>query len=132
MENKAVAKGTFEVEITPESERQSGDITFGTYGITKKFQGSLEATSSFAMYTAGTNNGAGVYVAIEQVNGRLDGKTGTFLLVHTGTRTKNSQHVTVSVAPECSTGELVGLEGTMSITIVDGKHWYEFEYAFTS
>src|ERR1017187_575856 len=34
----------------------------------------------------------------------------------------------VSVVPDSGTGELVGLTGTMTITIADGKHSYDFEY----
>jgi hypothetical protein len=32
------------------------------------------------------------------------------------------------VVPDSATGELVGLTGTMTITIADGKHSYDFEY----
>jgi hypothetical protein len=30
--------------------------------------------------------------------------------------------------PDSGTGDLVGLAGKMTINIVDGKHFYEFEY----
>lgn len=35
----------------------------------------------------------------------------------------------VTVIPDSSTGELVGLSGTLAIIIVDKKHSYEFDYA---
>lgn len=34
-----------------------------------------------------------------------------------------------TVVPGSGTGELAGLSGTMAIDIVDGEHFYEFEYA---
>lgn len=34
----------------------------------------------------------------------------------------------VTGRPDSGTGQLVGLSGTMTIKIVDGKHFYEFEY----
>jgi hypothetical protein len=37
--------------------------------------------------------------------------------------------LTISVVPDSGTGELAGIAGTMSITIADGKHSYDFEYA---
>ncbi|HYL73588.1 MAG TPA: DUF3224 domain-containing protein [Bryobacteraceae bacterium] len=30
--------------------------------------------------------------------------------------------------PDSGTGELAGIAGKMNINIVDGKHFYEFEY----
>jgi len=32
------------------------------------------------------------------------------------------------VVPDSGSGELVGLAGKMEIKIVEGKHFYEFEY----
>jgi Protein of unknown function (DUF3224) len=34
----------------------------------------------------------------------------------------------VTVVPDSGTGQLVGLAGTMEITIADGKHSYDSEY----
>jgi hypothetical protein len=61
--------------------------------------GGLIATSKVNMLSAGADNGSGAYVAIEQVDGTLDGKRGTFVLMHNGTRTKTSQQLIVSVFP---------------------------------
>ena len=37
-------------------------------------------------------------------------------------------NTSVTVVPDSGTGELIGLAGKMTINIVDGKHFYEFEY----
>jgi hypothetical protein len=36
--------------------------------------------------------------------------------------------LSVTVVPDSGTGELVGLTGNFDIKIVDGKHFYEFQY----
>ncbi len=51
------------------------------------------------------------------------------MLHHTGTMARGAQHLTIAVVPDSGTDALSGLSGTMSITNVEGKHSYEFEYA---
>jgi hypothetical protein len=72
--------------------------------------------------------GSAGYVAIERVSGRLGGRTGTFVLQHSGTMTRGEQQLSITVVPDSGTGQLAGLTGKMSITIADGKHSYDFEY----
>jgi hypothetical protein len=97
--------------------------------IDKQFQGNLEAASYGQMLTAVTGvKGSAGYVAIEQVTGSLHGRSGAFVLQHSGTMTRGAPQLTVSVVPDSGTGELLGLTGTMTITIADGKHSYDFEY----
>jgi hypothetical protein len=38
--------------------------------------------------------------------------------------------LSVMVVPDSGTGELTGLVGTLSINIVEGKHFYDFIYSF--
>ena len=33
------------------------------------------------------------------------------------------------VVPDSGTGELAGISGTLIITIIEGKHFYEFDYS---
>jgi hypothetical protein len=58
----------------------------------------------------------------------LKGRTGTFVLQHSGTMTRGTPHLTITVVPDSGTGQLEGLSGTMTIEIADGKHSYSFEY----
>ena len=122
------AKGSFTVSVKPEYQNKLNGFTYGRYAVEKTFQGELEGASKFNMYTAGTDNGAGAYVAIETITGTLNGKSGTFLLMHAATRTPASQQLSITVIPGCSTGELAGLEGKFTINIVDKQHFYVFEY----
>jgi hypothetical protein len=73
--------------------------------------------------------GSGGYVAMERVTGTLKGRTGSFVLQHSGTMTRGAPQLSVTVVPDSGTGQLEGLTGTMTIKIDAGKHSYEFEYA---
>jgi Protein of unknown function (DUF3224) len=107
-----------------------GDARLGRLSIDKQFQGELEATSKGEMLTAGTPvKGSAGYVAIELVTGKLHGRSGSFILQHTGTMDKGRPSLTVTVVPDSGTEELKGLSGKMAIDIADGKHSYEFEYS---
>jgi hypothetical protein len=127
----AHATGTFEVKMTPQAvENATDDASLARYQFDKKFQGGLEGTSKGQMLSAGgPPKGSGGYVAIEKVSGTLDGRTGTFVLQHSGTMTRGATQLTITVVPDSGTGQLAGLTGKMNIIITDGKHSYEFEYS---
>lgn len=126
------ANGTFEVKLTPQpADGEAPPV--GRMSIDKQFHGDLEATSKGQMLTAvtGVKSSAG-YVAIEQVTGSLHGRSGAFVLQHSGTMTRGAPQQLVSVVPDSGTGELAGLAGTMTISIADGKHSYDFEYTLAA
>jgi len=127
------ASGTFEVTPTPQGQNdQSGNSALSRRSIDKTFHGDLEATSTGEMLAAATAvKGSAGYVAIEQVTGALVGRSGSFTLQHSGTMDRGAQQLSVSVVPDSGIGQLAGLSGTMMITIVDGKHFYDFEYTLT-
>jgi len=68
------------------------------------------------------------YVAIERVTGTLHGRHGSFVLQHSGSMSAGAQQLTIGVVPDSGTGELRGLQGTLVVTIADGKHSYAFTY----
>lgn len=124
------ARGRFDVKVNPQlPEENVGDPSVGRMSLDKQFHGDLEATSKGQMLAAGTDvEGSAGYVAIERVIGTLNGRAGTFALQHSGTMTRGVPQLTISVVPDSGTGQLVGLAGRMTISIVDGEHSYEFEY----
>ena len=120
------ASGTFEVKLTPQAEEAS----LGRLSIDKQFHGDLEATSKGQMLTAGTAvKGSAGYVAIERVSGTLQGRSGSFVLQHSGTMTRGVPQLTITVVPDSGTAQLAGLSGKMAINVADGKHSYAFDYA---
>jgi hypothetical protein len=126
------ASGSFEVQITPQAHDQAEGSALGRMAIDKQFLGDIVGIGKGEMLTAGTDAGSAVYVAIERVTGTLHGHAGTFVLLHNGAMTRDSQHLTITVVPDSGTGQLVGLSGSLVINIVDGKHLYDFEYSLAS
>jgi hypothetical protein len=126
---KTHASGTFEVKMTAQSPNEGAAEAIGKFLLAKQFHGDLEGTSKGEMLAVSTAvPGSAGYVAMEQVTGRLSGRTGTFALQHTGIMTRGAPQLSVTVVPDSGTGELLGLSGKMDIKITDGKHFYEFEY----
>ncbi len=121
------ASGTFDVKLTPQ-ETQDKAAAIGRMSIDKQFHGDLEATSKGEMLASSESNGSAAYVALERVTGTVSGRSGSFVLMHNGTMTRDVQELSVSVVPGSATGQLEGLAGKMTINIVDKKHLYEFEY----
>ena len=128
-------KGQFSVKLQP----------LDTYGVSKAgnklarmsidktFQGPLSGTSQGDMLSAMTSKqGSAGYVAIELVTGEIEGKAGSFCLQHFGLMSNGEQSLTLCVVPDSGTGELEGLSGTMEINIIDGEHYYAFDYQLTN
>ena len=123
------ASGTFEVKMTPRAPDEGASVV-GRFSLEKFFHGDLEGTSSGEMLAISSAvAGSAGYVAMEKITGTLNGRSGTFALQHTGTMTRGAPNLSVTVVPDSGTGELVGLTGGLDIKVVDGKHFYDFEYA---
>lgn len=123
-------KGEFEVKLNPQDGYAQGNegIKLSRMTLDKTFHGDLDAKSKGEMLSAMTPVGSAGYVAIEQVQGTLKGKKGSFVLQHFGTINNGNERLILEVVPDSATGEIKGLSGTMAIIIEDGKHYYEFEY----
>jgi hypothetical protein len=125
------AMGSFEVSLQPLSNADiSADVLLGRMLLTKKFSGDLRASARGQMLSAGTaTRGSAGYVAIDQVTGELDGRKGSFLLQHSGSMNRGVPTLSIMVVPDSGTDELAGITGTLSINIIDGKHFYDFIYS---
>lgn len=124
------ASGTFEVNMTPQQNPEE-HAAIGRMLIDKQFHGDLEASSKGQMlaYRTAVESSAG-YVAMEQVEGMLNGRYGTFVLQHSGTMNRGESHLSLTVVPDSGTSDLAGLAGEMEIIIEDGQHAYRFAYTF--
>jgi len=120
------ARGAFDVKLVPAADKV-GDIARMT--VDKQYHGDLEATAKGEMLSVGSGtDGSGVYVAIEQVQGTLGGRTGGFALHHTGIMTRGTPHLAITIAPDSGTGQLAGISGRLDIKIESGKHSYDLVY----
>jgi len=122
------ATGTFEVKLQPQPARE--DAGLGRMSLDKQFSGPLSASSRGEMLAARTaQEGSAAYVAIETVAGTLDGRQGSFVLVHRGLLDRGAQSQAISVVPDSGSGALAGLRGEMKIRIEGGVHYYDFDYS---
>jgi hypothetical protein len=129
------ATGPFEVKLNVlEQYNKIEGAGVGRMSIDKVFHGDLEASSQGEMLTAmGMVQGSAGYVAIERVTGSLRGRSGSFALQHSSTMSRGKPAQSIIVVPDSGTGELAGLDGSMTIVIADHdgqrKHFYKFEYS---
>ena len=126
------AKGEFEVKRIPQDELEIGEgATVGHSRFDKRFHGPLDATSVVHMLALMSPvQGSGAYVAMERIEGTLDGRRGSFYTQHNGIMDRGKPSLDLTVVPDTGTDELVGLHGRITIDIADGKHFYTFDYDF--
>ncbi|MES1200142.1 MAG: DUF3224 domain-containing protein [Pseudomonadota bacterium] len=120
------AAGTFEVKL---SLLDSAEPIIGRMQLDKVFSGELDGVSRGEMLGIMDQGvGSGSYVALERITGALNGRTGSFALVHRGTMNRGVPTLTVEVVPDSGTAGLSGLTGSMQIIIEAGKHSYVLDY----
>ena len=124
------AKGEFEVKRIPQEELDiGGGASVGHSRFDKRFRGPLDAASVVHMLAVMSPvAGSGAYVAIERIEGTLDGRRGSFFAQHNGVMDRGKPSLDPTVAPDSGTDHLLGLRGRIAIDIVDGKHFYTFDY----
>jgi hypothetical protein len=122
--------GAFEVTLAPEpSDARELGAAIGRMSLDKLFSGPLTARSQGQMLAfRSPAEGSAGYVAMELVSGTLEGRTGTFVLQHSGRRDRGAMSLDLQVVADSGTGELTGLRGHMGIDITGGAHAYRFSY----
>jgi len=124
------AKGTFEVTIIPQSHQEGvGDSSVARMALVKVFSGEMNGTGNGQMlaYRSAVSGSAG-YVAMEKVQGTMNGRTGSFILQHNGTMNRGEPLLTIKIVPDSGAEQLTGISGEMLLKIEEGKHYYEFQY----
>lgn len=122
--------GAFDVKMTPNSAADTADSGATHYRLDKRYHGDLDATAVGVMSAHVTRvEGSAGYVAIERVTGTLAGRSGSFVLQHSGLMDRGARDLDIRVIPDSADGELGGLLGRMRIRIeAGGAHFYDFEY----
>lgn len=125
-----VAQGRFEVKRTPQGALDlGGDAQAIHLRFDKTFDGPLNATSVVHMIAIGTAvDGSAGYVAVERLDGVLDGRTGTFSMMHFGVMDRGQPSLRLEIVPDSGMGELTGVRGSMKIDITSGEHFYTLDY----
>ena len=130
--NMIKVNGTFQVKMTPleTNTNSKTEMKMGRMSLEKSFHGPLSGDSNGEMLTAmTTTKGSAGYVAIEQFEGTLENKNGTFILQHFGIMHNQENRLILEIVPASGTHDLEGISGQMEINLVDGQHEYILEYA---
>lgn len=126
-----VITGEFDVSMAPErmSVGASG-FGLGRMVLEKRYHGMLDASGNGEMLSfRGAQPDSAGYVAMERVEGNLDGLKGGFTLQHNGIMDRGEPSLSVLVVPDSGSGDLTGLSGKLDIRMENGKHFYTFDYA---
>lgn len=125
-----LASGTFTVAMTSQAPSQkTGATTTEHFALTKRYSGALDAAGHGDMLTALADTaGSGAYVAIETIEGTLDGLAGGFAVQHAGTMGGGAEQLAITIVPDSGHGQLLGIRGSLSIERRDGGHHYALTY----
>ena len=101
--------------------------------VTKTFTGDLEGSSMAELLMAGAPNDSAAYVGFERIEGKLNGRAGSFILHHNAVSARGEQSATWTIMTDSGTGELEDISGAAQIVIdADGGHTLILDYDLTS
>ena len=80
--------------------------------VKKSFHGDLSGTGNLMYVMTYLNSGGATFTGFEKVVGSLGGRTGSFVLRHTGSYDGEKATAEYEVVPGSGTDELAGLSGT--------------------
>jgi uncharacterized protein DUF3224 len=101
--------------------------------VTKTFTGDLEGTSVAELLMAGAPNDSAAYVGFERIEGKLNGRAGSFILHHNAVSVRGEQSATWTIMKNSGTGDLQGISGAAQIVIdADGGHTLILDYDLTA
>ena len=108
--------------------REGHGVRHNRARIEKTFRGDIEGHGSVEMLAAQADGGAG-YVALEHIDGAVNGRSGSFALLHIGTMAGTEQWARWPVVPGSGTGDLRTIRGEGRIDIdAEGHHTFTLDY----
>lgn len=121
------ATGTFEIQM----DMQNDEIApVGRIIIDKNYSGSMVGKGSGQMISKRTEDGASVYAAIEEFDGSIEDKKGSFTLFHRGIMSSSEMTLEILIVEGSGTGDFTHINGSLDIEQDDDKHLYTLEYEF--
>lgn len=127
------AKCTFQITGWDEKTYQEieGSAKLSNAKVTQTYSGAIEGTSSIEYLMSYTVHGTAIFVGLEHVSGTVDGKSGTFVLQHTGSFLEGKARSSWSIVPGSGTGGLTNLRGKGSYVAGHGEPaQVSFTYSF--
>ena len=128
-------KCTFQITGWDEKTYQEieGSAKLSNAKVTQSYTGAIEGTSTIEYLMSYTVHGTATFVGLERVSGTVDGKTGTFVLQHTGEFSEGKARSSWSIVPGSGTGDLASLRGSGNYVAGHGEPaQVSFTYTFES
>jgi hypothetical protein len=124
------ATSTFDIDTWQEEPYDEAEgANLRRAHVTKTFHGEVEGRGTVEMLMAHAQDESAAYVAFERLDVRVHGRAGTFVLMHSGSGTKDERTATWTVVPDSGTGGLRHLGGTAQIVIgPGGGHTFDLDY----
>jgi len=107
------AKATFTIESWNEKpyDEMAGTPKLTRATVTKSYQGDIEGEGKVEYLMMYRTDGSASCMGLERVTGSVGGRSGSFVLQHSGTFEGGVAKVTLTVVPGSGTGDLRGLKG---------------------
>jgi hypothetical protein len=122
------ATGTFEVktwDVKPYQEMDGG-AKLTRESVINSFQGDIEGQSTLEYLMFYGEDGSASFVGLECLVGRIGGRSGSFVLQHSGTAQGGTVKATYFVVPGSGAGDLRGLRGEGGFTLSGHAQHYPF------
>jgi hypothetical protein len=124
------ATASFEITAWDEQPYDEQDgVRLSRTRVGKAFRGEIEGESTAELLMAVAGEDSAAYVGIERVTGRVNGRSGSFVYLHTATAAGGTQSGSWVVVAGSGTGELAGISGQLRIdNLPDGGHVLTLDY----
>jgi hypothetical protein len=129
------ATGTFEVTGGGEEPYEELDrgIKLTHASGTQTFTGDIEGDGAVHWLMLYRADKSARFVGLQRITGSVGGRTGTFVLSAEGDHEGGASRIRLQVVPGSGTEDLVGIDGTGSMTAPGGaKGTYELQYTLGS
>ena len=107
------AKATFALKAWDEKpyNEMNGAPKLTRASVTKSYQGDITGEGKLEYLMMYRDDGSASLIGLERLVGSVGGRSGSFVLQHSGTFKEGIAMVTLVVVPESGTGDLRGLRG---------------------
>ncbi len=124
------ATASFEITTWDEQAYDEQDgIKLSRTRVVKTFRGEIEGESTAELLMAIAGQDSAAYVGVERVTGRVNGRQGSFVYLHTATAAGGAHSASWPVVADSGTGELAGISGQVRIdNLPDGGHVLTLDY----
>lgn len=105
--------------------------TLAQVTVKKTFSGGLKGESTARLLMCSGEDGSAGYTVMERVGGELDGRKGSFVMIHGATHTPSETSRALGfIMPNSGTGELKGISGKVEFKSDTGGKTIILDYSF--